>query len=133
MNWPALEAYLESRGLADTDQVRIRARYTRCRGCGAPVLTGLDADVAGLPRVCDTTDLDPLAEFTALATGRSTFAVLELGGGLRLSRRPPLAIRATRQQRPVVCEHRCGEPAPPSTAFRWAIPPAVRTATTPPF
>lgn len=133
MNHHALTAYLEQRGLADTDHVRTRARYTRCRGCAAPVLTGLDAAVAGLPRVCDTVDLDPAAEFAALACGRSTFAVLELPGGLRLARRGPESIRGARQTRPVICEHRCGQPAPASIAFRWAIPAAATTSNHPPY
>lgn len=135
MNHAALTAYLEQRGLADTDGVRIRARYTRCPHCAAGVLAGLDAAVAGLPRVCDTTDLDQAAEFHALLTGRSTFAVLELPDGLRLARRSPEAIRGARQERPVVAEHRCGKPSPNSSAFRWRIP-ASSTATPstrPPF
>lgn len=134
MNHAALTAYLEQRGLADTDNVRVRARYTRCAGCAAPVLSGLDAAVAGLPRVCDITDLDRPAEFHALLTGRATFTVLELPDGLRLAHRHQWAIAAPRQHRPVVAEHTCGQPQPTSTAFRWAIPAsAAGLATLPPF
>lgn len=133
MNQAALTAYLEQRGLADTDQVRRRARYTRCASCGAGVLVGLDADVAGIPRVCDTTDLDAPAELGALLSGQATFTVFELADGLRLGSRHPEAIRAATQGRPVVAEHSCGQPAPTSSVFRWHMPVPSATSDHPPF
>jgi hypothetical protein len=133
MGHAALTAYLEQKGLADTDNVRVRARYTRCPTCAAPVLTGLDAAVAGLPRICDVVDLDQVAEFAALLAGRATFTVLELPDGLRLACRHQWAIAGPRQTRPVVAEHACGQPAPASTVFRWSIPASSAPTDAPPF
>lgn len=132
MNWAALQAHLETLGRADTDGVRIRARYTTCR-CGTKTLDGLDSEVAGLPRSCSIVDLDRLAEATVLLRGVSTFTVLELPDGLRLARRNQYSIRAQRQDRPVVALHRCGERAPPSGAWRWRIPPNYAALDDPPF
>lgn len=50
-----------------------------CRGCGALVLTGLDAEVAGIPVVVDVDPVDPIGEFQALMAGRETFVYAKRG------------------------------------------------------
>lgn len=133
MDWAALEAHLETLGRADTDGVRRRARYTRHR-CGAPVLTGLDADVAGLPVACDVVDLDPASEAAWLVlAGLRTYTVHEYATGLQLNPRDPLRIGGVRQDRPVVGMHECGRAPPPSTAWRWRPPTPLPPDTLPPF
>jgi hypothetical protein len=134
MDWRTLQAYLEQTGRADVDGVRRKARYTRCGDCGAEVLVGLDADVAGCVRMTDVVDLDRTAELVALLTGRRTLRVLELPDGLRFAHRQPEVIRSAKQDRPVVADHRCGAPPIPSTAFRWRIPTrAAAAGDVPPF
>lgn len=132
MNWERLQAHLEMLGKADTDGVKIRCRYRSCT-CGAKVLDGLDAEVAGLPRRCDIVDLDPLAEALTLFAGLSTFAVLELPDGIRIARRTQYAIRSATQSRPVIGAHQCGRAPPPSTAWRWRLPPSYAEHDDPPY
>lgn len=131
-----LSAYLESRGLADTDGVHRRAAFRRCAVCGAMTLRGLDSDVAGLPVVCDVTDLDTLAEAAViLLTGERTYTAYELPGGIQLNPRHAENLRAAEQPRPVLRRHSCGAEAPPSTANRWKAPahnPSLHT-NRPPF
>ena len=134
MDWRTIQAYLEQTGRADTDGVRAKARYTRCEACGGEVLRGLTGDVLAMPAQTDVVDLDQVAELVVMLGGRRTFRVFELPDGLRLARRDPWSIRAAAQTRPVVAEHRCGAPTPPSTAFRWRIPATLATpGDLPPF
>lgn len=128
-----LAAHLEQRGLADTDGVRRTARYSRCPRCHTGVLIGLDADVAGLPRTVDITDLDRIAELLVLASGRTTLRVLQIADRIQLADRPPLVIAAEQQDRPVVAVHVCGAVTPPSTASRWRMPLSATTDQECPF
>lgn len=134
MNPAALAAHLERIGRADTDGIRRAARYTHCPHCRRPVLVGLDDDPCGLPRTADTVDLDRVAEVLVLAAGGETLRVFELPGRVELAPRDQWSLRAVEQRRPVVAVHDCARPSPPSTAFRWRIPPAgTTTGDTPPF
>ena len=130
-----LTRYLETRGLADTDGIARKARFRRCAWCGVVTLQGLDADVAGLPTVCDVTDLDPLAEAAVVLAGERTYEIAELPDGLRIIPRHVTHLRAAQQPRPVVARHICERPMPTSTANRWKAathdPSLHRTA--PPF
>lgn len=132
MDWARLQAHLEVIGRADTDGVRRRARYARC-GCGRPVLTGLDADVAGLPVACDVVDLDRAAEAVWLVVGRPTYTVYEFATGLQLGHRNVHHIAAAAQGRPVVGAHDCAREPPPSTAWRWDTPAPAPIHAAPPF
>lgn len=118
-----LTAYLEMRGLADTDGFRRKAIFRRCPWCKAVTLQGLDADVAGLPVVCDVQDLDLMAEAAViLTTGTRTYTVFELPDGIRLHPRHVVELRAPQQTRPVVRRHDC-EAAPLLSAVnRWKAP-----------
>lgn len=131
-----LAAYLEMRGLADTDGISRKARFRRCPWCYAITLQGLTADVAGVPVVCENIDLDLLAEAAVVLTGGRTYTVYELPGAIHINPRFAENMRAAAQNRPVVRAHTCGEPPPPSTANRWKAPIHQRSLhldTAPPF
>lgn len=86
-----------------------RATLKTCPRCHAPVIVGLDADVAAFKATCDPTPLTPLGEYIALADGRITY---DLAGGYsrkELWQRTALNIQTARRY-PVLTEHRCGKP-----------------------
>lgn len=132
MNWPALVAHLETIGRHDADGVKLRAKSEHCT-CGVRTLVGLDADPTGLVRRVDIVDLDRAAEARVLLTGGKTMTVLELPDGIRIVRRHAEAIRAERQERPVVSEHRCWVIPPVSKAWRWRLPHSQILGDAPPF
>lgn len=71
-----LQRLLEAK---NPDGITRAVRATYCRGCGAHVMRGLDADVAALPTVVDPTPLDPLGEALALLANRPTYSLRWVG------------------------------------------------------
>jgi hypothetical protein len=85
------------------------ARLRQCPRCGAPVLAGLDAPVAGLPVRADPTPLTALGEAAALLAGRPTFDLTDIGGRKEITHRDVEQISGTRKY-VVLAAHRCGQP-----------------------
>jgi len=117
-----LLADLMARGVIHADGATRVARLQRCDGCGRPVLRGLDADVAALLVVCDTTEIDTRGELVALALGLRTYTITRsISGsgksGWNLNPRYPEAIRRG-QRHALVAAHRCGIAIPPAAVSR---------------
>ena len=95
-----------------------RARHDTCRKCGAPVLRGLDSDVAGIDRQADPTPIDRANEFQALMAGLATFTAWPIRDGIELDRRDRWRIEGPLTRHPTYPEHACGRtwPAIPETA-----------------
>lgn len=131
-----LTAYLRTRGLADDDGISRKARFRACPWCKKITLQGLDGDVAGLPVIADTQDLDRLAEAAEiLTTGGLTYTVVETAERITLHPRFAVELRTEAQTRPVVRRHRCDNPPLRSSANRWRAPthdPSLHTDA-PPF
>ena len=56
-------------------EARRAATATTCRRCGAPVLVGLDEDVAAAPATADAAPATYLAAVVALLSGRGVLAL----------------------------------------------------------
>lgn len=112
---PWLQRLLEAKGTWNGDGIARAARAGYCRGCGAVVVRGLDADRAALSVACDPEPLNPLGEFLAVSLGRRTFD-LSWRGRYELNPREPAHIRAAPAQifgkSSVVVEHLCGQAMP---------------------
>lgn len=99
------------------------ARWTTqrtCPHCQAYVLTGLDADTAGIPVTVDREPVDSLGEALAVLQGRQTYerrnGSYTEGRGGRLEQRTASSIRRRVGVHPVHAEHRCHEPLPTAPA-----------------
>ena len=90
------------------DRLTRNARPRRCR-CGAPLLVGLDGDVAALTAKADPVAISCHGEAAALLTGRATYDAVPVGKNVQLSPRWVWHIRAPRRY-VVLAEHRCGAP-----------------------
>ena len=86
-----------------------KAKAGRCPRCAAPVLTGLDSEVAGIPARVDPIPLaDTAAELSALLQGRATFALRKIGRIPRLRFRDEYAIGGQLPDTTtVLAEHKC--------------------------
>lgn len=95
-----------------------RKAQIRVHSCHAPILAGLDADVAALSVAVDPYPLTPLGEVEALRDSRRTYDLRQM----RLDRRDHWTIpgHPPSPRHPVVAEHRCGHPIPDD----WKAPPA---------
>jgi hypothetical protein len=83
-----------------------------CNRCGAPILVGLDADVAALTAHTDPDPIDTAGEVLALLAGRTTYDLAPRAGGRRqLDYRAAWNIKAQRRY-PVLVSHSCGRPIP---------------------
>lgn len=81
-----------------------KARPGTCRGCGAPVLVGLDGDALALRVEVDPKPVDPAGELRAIAAGRGSYTVT----AGELDRRPEPAVRRTpAPDRLVHVDHTC--------------------------
>lgn len=100
---------------------RRRAIPSTC-ACGAAVLHGVDANVAGFTATADSRPLTRTGELLAVIQGR---AVYDLDSRPSLHRRRAWHIRGNppTPYRPVVAEHRCGQPLPDA----WIAPTAPAT------
>lgn len=103
------------------------AALRTCPACKAPILSGLDDDIAARSVRADPTPIDRMGEALAVLTGRATFDLVPIEGKRQLWRRDQWHIAGKRRY-PVLAEHRCGaslaehaEP-PPARAVRAAIP-----------
>lgn len=94
-----------------------RRASIRVHSCHAPILAGLDADVAALSVAVDPYPLTPLGEVEALRDSRRTYDLRQM----RLDRRDHWTIpgHPPSPRHPVVAEHRCGHPIPDD----WKAPP----------
>ena len=72
--YPEARDHLERTGRMVAGATR-RARAATCRGCGAKVLDGLDADVCALVATVDPTPLTAIGEVLAVLDGRRTFTL----------------------------------------------------------
>jgi hypothetical protein len=108
------------------DHIRANKRtatLTQCRQCAAPILTGLDNDIAALTAKTDPTPITPLGETIALLQGRNTYNLTTNSNGRKeLDHRDQWQISAPRKH-PVLPEHRCGQPL---NAFAETIRPQQR-------
>lgn len=130
--WDLIRTRLEHNGHMIRGITR-RARATNCR-CGAPTITGLDADRCALLATVDPRPLTPTGEALAHIAGRNTWTLHQIGNRLQLDYRDHWAIRATPANgttRPlqgpghtaydVMAQHVCGTQPPwPATASRIA-------------
>src|SRR5690606_41797950 len=66
-----LQRHIETIGAANTDRVARKARATRCRRCGPPILAGPDADICGWPARVDPAPLTAPRQAAAILTGRT--------------------------------------------------------------
>lgn len=107
---------------ASTTGAHRRASIRVCR-CHAPILAGLDGEVAAFSVAVDPYALTPAGEVEALRQSRRTYDLDQM----RLSQRDRWTIpgRPPTPARPVVAEHRCGHPIPDD----WKAPPPPRPAT----
>ena len=130
--WEVVRARLEGSGLMVNGRTR-RARATNCR-CGAPVISGLDADICALVATVDPRPLSAQGEALALITDRRTWTFRTVGERLVLDVRDDYAIRAmpaggvARFSAPydVMAEHVCGtRPEWPSAPSRIASSPGA--------
>lgn len=106
-----LQRHLETIGAANTDGVARKARATRCRRCGAPILAGLDADICGWPARVDPAPLTAQGEAAAILTGRTTYRLNGTHSHIEIDRREDFNIRGTppSDECIVVAEHACGK------------------------
>jgi len=118
-----------------------KAEYARaaqkrtCKKCGAPVITGLDADIAALKVQIDPVPIDSVGEALAVLVGRGTYELHRARHGHELHRRYEWNIGAPRR-RPVYPEHRCGQPLTHHADHTWAQETPQRTQddqNTPPY
>lgn len=84
------------------------ARLILCPRCGAPILSGLDADWCALTARVDPTPLTEAGEALALLTGRRTYDLIGRGDERLLSLRETEHIQAPRRH-PVLATHECGK------------------------
>jgi len=104
---------------------RRKAEYARaaqlrvCKKCGAPVLAGLDADIAALKVQIDPTPVDAVGEALAVLAGRGTYELHRSRHGHQIHARYPWNITAPRK-RPVYPGHRCGQNLDAHTDHTWA-------------
>lgn len=112
-NW--LEQHLERTGRLNRDGIARGIRTRRCGTCGQQLVTGLDADVAGLPVKCDPHPIDQLGEALATLTGRQTYDVVGTLGRLVLEPRRPQHIERNRRY-PILAAHTCGQLLPVAVA-----------------
>lgn len=114
---------LTARGSARGAKPRI------CERCNAPVLIGLDDDIAALDVTADPTPLDALGEILAVAQGRRTYTLAVTGGRHELNYRDEYRIRGRAPgagHYDVVPEHRCGiAPLPTVAAVTVPAPAAI--------
>lgn len=82
---------------------RRKASPATCARCGAPVLVGLDADVAALTMTVDVDPVGPADELRAWAAGRGS---ADLIAG-ELHRREPIHLTSATRRHRVHVEHRC--------------------------
>lgn len=99
-----------------------RRASIRVHSCHAPILAGLDADVAALSVAVDPYPLTPAGEVEALRDHRRTYDITDM----RLDRRDAWTIpgHPPSARHPVLAEHRCGHPTPDD----WKAPPAPAPA-----
>lgn len=84
------------------------AQFRVCSQCQAPIITGLDADVAALAVRVDPTPLDEVGEAKALLSHRSTYDLV--GGNRRKELHPRNQDHVAKPRKyPVLPQHRCGE------------------------
>lgn len=89
-----------------------------CGNCRAPIMRGLDGDVAAFLVTVDPNPLDPLGEALALLAGRATFELRWQHGRYELEHRDAWSITArpagTHPRLDVVAAHTCRTPRLPS-------------------
>lgn len=101
-----------------------KAEYARaaqlrlCPTCKAPVLRGLDADIAALKVDIDPTPIDEIGEALAVLDGRGTYELLAGRAARHIHHRYEWNIRAPRR-RPVYPGHRCGQGLDAHTDPAW--------------
>lgn len=128
---PWLQRQLEAKGRWNSDGISRGIHAGRCRTCTAPVVRGLDADVAGLPVTCDPQPVDSLGEAIALVGGRGTYTLALIAGRWQVSHRDQWRIAARRADH-VLASHQCDSPPlPPGPPL--PEPPATRATTGDPF
>ena len=90
--------------------MRTPAKPTTCRQCGAPTLTGPDADRAALTVHIDPTPITREAELTCIILERHLY---ELDTDQRIYRRPPRrALTHTPLSLTIHATHVCDQPLP---------------------
>lgn len=117
-NWSMVQRILGARGLANADGISRTVRAGVCRRCHAPILTGLDSDVAALPARVDPEPVDQAGELLAVLAGRATYALRRAGLRLELDARSSFHMKTPpgNGRFDVLAEHACGTPPLPTTA-----------------
>jgi hypothetical protein len=90
---PVLDHIATTTGL-DHRVVSRKARRDRCKGCGAPILRGLDADLLAIDVKVDNVPLTPLGEVVARRAGLGTWVLSPNPPGLSVNCREDFSIRA---------------------------------------
>lgn len=108
-----LQEHLRAIGADNPDGITRAARLSRCPLCTAEVLRGLDGDLAAMPAVTDTAEIDEFGEYLALIAGRTTYNLARHGGRWELNGRGFSQLRRERKAA-VVPAHRCGAKIPPT-------------------
>lgn len=117
-----LKAHLLATGALSPDGYGRAIRAAVCRGCGAHVLRGLDADRLALPCIADPEPVSSIGEVAALLAGAATYDLLTVSNRrAELQRRDQFRIGGRRGV--VLADHRCGvtwpaAPTPTAVADR---------------
>lgn len=131
-SWQRIKTMLEAQGRMVGGVTRAATART-CRDCGAPVLAGLDGDVAAVTVRVDPAPLDAAGEALAVLGGRGTYSLRRSGRRFELDRRDPFHMRtpAGTSTYDVCAEHRCGSPPLPTTHSRLVTPEPPKETTCP--
>lgn len=104
----------EERGAIDAMFAQGRAFVRKaslgpCPSCRQPVLTGVDADMVGIPVTVDPTPLTPQEELAATMAGRTTYSLRISPDRAEIDDRDRYAIcKPHPTGRPIVPAHQCG-------------------------
>src|SRR5262245_8937193 len=123
-----LQRLLEATGRVNTDGVSRRARATFCRSCGAGILLGLDAPMAGVAVAVDPTPISALGEALALLDSRTTYS-LHWSDHYELHRRDQYSIAAKpagTNAYDILAEHKCGSAPLPIAQYPIYAGPTTR-------
>lgn len=91
------------------------ARPGRCKQCAAPILRGLDADIAAFDATADPQPINPEDEPAVKVEGRHTYILTGRGDATTLWRRLPGTEDETRY--PIHAEHKCQPQTEQPTLF----------------
>lgn len=110
-----LREHLERTGRWNSDRVSRQAATAYCRGCGATLLVGLDAERCALPATVDLAPLSRQGEMIARLLDLRTYSLRWALDSLVLDQRNQWSIElapAGTKPYDVVAEHQCGVTLP---------------------